>query len=104
MANDYIEKRETGYYVIGSRVSIDTIVRAFLDGDSPETIRSSFPTLTLEQVYGAIAFYLGHREEVEGSMVIDEEKLASLLKSYEDKNPALFRKLEAARRPVHKNP
>jgi hypothetical protein len=26
MAKDYIEKRETGYYVIGSRVSLDSIV------------------------------------------------------------------------------
>ena len=37
------------------------IVREFQDGQSPEAIRSSFPTLTLEQVYGAITFYLGHR-------------------------------------------
>jgi len=30
MAKDYIEKRETGYYVIGSRIPLDTIVIAFL--------------------------------------------------------------------------
>jgi hypothetical protein len=37
-------------------------------------------------------------------MVIDEEKLESWLKSYQDKNPILFKKLEAARLPIHKNP
>lgn len=102
MAKDYIEKREAGYYLIGSRISLDTIVQAFLDGDSPETIRRSLPTLTLEQVYGSIVFYLAHREEVEASMTIDEEKLSALLQSYRDKNPALFRKLEEARRALHK--
>ena len=33
MAKDYIEKRDAGYYVIGSRIPIDTIVTAFLGGD-----------------------------------------------------------------------
>jgi uncharacterized protein (DUF433 family) len=97
MAKDYIEKRETGYYVIGSRIPIDSIVHNFLNGDSPETIRSSFPTLTLEEVYGAIAFYLGHRDAVEASIAIDEEKLANLLQSYREKDPSLFKKLEEAR-------
>jgi uncharacterized protein (DUF433 family) len=53
MAKDYIEKRETGYYVIGSRIPLDTIVIAFLNGESAEGIVESFPALTLEQVYGA---------------------------------------------------
>jgi hypothetical protein len=51
--------RPSRTYVIGSRIPIDTVVRPFLKSDSPETIRGSFPTLTLEQVYGAIAFLPG---------------------------------------------
>lgn len=35
------------------------------NGESPETTRDNFPTLTLEQVYGAIAFYLGHQAEID---------------------------------------
>jgi uncharacterized protein (DUF433 family) len=104
MAKDYIEKRSTGYYVIGTRNPIDTIVCAFLNGDSPETIQRSFPALTLEEVYGGIAFYLGHREEIEASMEIDEAKLEKLLQSYRDKNPALLRKIEEARRAPQKQP
>jgi hypothetical protein len=75
-----------------------------LNGDSPETIRQSFPALTLEEVYTGIAFYLGHREEIETSMEIDEEKLEKLLQSYRDKNPALFRKIEESRRAPQKQP
>lgn len=102
MAKDYIEKRDTGYYIVGTRIPIDTIVKAFLNGDSPETISRSFPVLTLEQVYGGIAFYLGNRDEVEASLAIDEQKLTMLLQSYRDKNPLLFIKLEEARRAVQK--
>ncbi len=57
---EYIEQREGGYYVAGTRVSLDSLVYAFRGGESPETIQQQFPSLSLEQVYGAIAFYLGH--------------------------------------------
>jgi hypothetical protein len=53
MPREYVEKRETGYYIVGSRVSLDTLVQAFLSGDSAETIQRAFSTLSLEEVYGA---------------------------------------------------
>jgi uncharacterized protein (DUF433 family) len=59
MPTQYVEQHEGAHRVAGSRVSLDSLVYAFWDGKSPETIAQSFPTLTLEQVYGAIAFYLG---------------------------------------------
>lgn len=62
MANEYVEQRNGGYYVLGPRVSLDSVVYAFLRGESPEGIAESFPALSLEQVYGAIAFYLGNQE------------------------------------------
>jgi hypothetical protein len=53
-----VEDREGTFYVNGSRVP---------QGMSPEAIRSEFPTLTLAQVYGVIAFYLDHKGDVEVS-------------------------------------
>jgi hypothetical protein len=32
------------------------------DGATPDAIQSYFPTLSLEQIYGAIAFYLGKKD------------------------------------------
>ena len=61
----FVERRDEGLYVAGSRVPLASVVREFQDGQSPESIRWAFPTLTLEQVYGAITFYLGHKEEVD---------------------------------------
>jgi hypothetical protein len=56
---DYIEQRDTGFWILGTRVSLDSVVYRFLEGLSPETIQADcFPTLTLDQVYGAISYYL----------------------------------------------
>jgi uncharacterized protein (DUF433 family) len=68
MARGYIEQRDGGFYIRGSRVPLDSIVHEFRNGVSAESIRQTFPTLTLEQVYGAIAFYLGHQAEVDASI------------------------------------
>ena len=51
--------------VTETRVSLDSIVYGFLSGQSAESLAQAFPVLTLEQVYGAIAFYLGHRDELD---------------------------------------
>jgi uncharacterized protein (DUF433 family) len=62
----YVEIRNEGYWVSGTRVSLDSVVLAFLQGLSPETIVGEcFPTLNHEQVYGAIAHYLAHRAEID---------------------------------------
>ena len=68
MAQGYIEQRDGGYYIAGTRVPLDCIVFEFRNGASAESIRQTFPTLTLEQVYGAAAFYLGHQAEVDTSI------------------------------------
>ena len=68
MDTNFVERRDGGFYLAGSRVPLDFIVDEFRRGESPEAIRSDFPTLSLEQVYGAITFYLGHPDEVEIAM------------------------------------
>ena len=65
MAKEFVERRHGSFYLIGSRVPLAHIVREFQNGEAPEAIRSHYPTLSLEQVYGAITFYLGNKEEVE---------------------------------------
>ena len=44
---EYVEQRNGGYYVAGTRVSLDSVVIGFLNGDSPEGIVHSFSSLTL---------------------------------------------------------
>ncbi len=51
--------------VTGTRVPLETVVRAFHQGATPEDIAQDFPTVTLGQVYAVLAFYLAHRDEVD---------------------------------------
>jgi Protein of unknown function (DUF433) len=50
MEMEHVEEREGGYYVADTRVSLDSIVYAFHEGESPETIQQKFPSLTPEEV------------------------------------------------------
>jgi uncharacterized protein (DUF433 family) len=95
--DNFIERRDGSFYVAGTRVPLACIVREFQDGQPPESIRSAFPTLTLEQVYGAITFYLGNRSEVDADLTAREREE----NAFSDTRPApaeLKEKLARARR------
>jgi uncharacterized protein (DUF433 family) len=76
MAKEYIEQRDGAYYVARTRISLDSIVHAFLRGESPETICQNFELLRLEEVYGAIAYYLANQADVDAYLVRQNEKWA----------------------------
>ena len=64
-ANDYVSVDRHGVMRVGkSRVMLDSVVAAFEQGHSAETIQQQYPSLSLEEVYGAIAWLLAHRDEV----------------------------------------
>jgi uncharacterized protein (DUF433 family) len=97
MAAGYVEQREGEYYVVGSRVSLDSVVYAFLRGESPEGIVESFPALSLEQVFGAVAFYLANRESIDAYLRDGRAEFARMRDEARRKHPALYSKLESAR-------
>jgi uncharacterized protein (DUF433 family) len=74
MSKEFVERRDGSFYLIGSRVPLAHIVREFQRGESPEALRSHYPALSLEQVYGAITFYLGNQQDVEKDIVERERE------------------------------
>lgn len=54
--------------VVGTRVGIEFVLRDYLEGATAEEIALRFPTLTLEQVYATITYYLAQREFVDNYM------------------------------------
>lgn len=98
MSKEYVEPRDGGYWIIGTRISLDSIVYAFLRGASPESIAHSFPLLTLEQVYGAITFYLAHQAEVDAYLQQGETDFEALRQTARAAHALLYQKLEEARR------
>ena len=98
--SEYIEPRNGGLYVAGTRVSLDSIVYSFKAGDSPETIRQNFSSLSLEQVYGAIAFYLAHEEEVDANIREGEAEIECSVPPLIESRPELYARLEHARHEI----
>jgi uncharacterized protein (DUF433 family) len=61
----YVRQNDDGALRVGERdISLDSVVIAYQQGYSPETIQQLYPALTLEEVYGAIAFYLANEVDV----------------------------------------
>ena len=57
---------ELGVMRVGeSKVMLDSVIAAYQQGHSAETIQQQYPALLLADVYGAIAYYLRHRDEVD---------------------------------------
>jgi uncharacterized protein (DUF433 family) len=48
MTRNYVEERNGGYYVAGTRVTFESVVYAFRLGESPEMILRNFSALSLE--------------------------------------------------------
>ena len=51
--------------VAGTRVTLDSVVFAFLDGSTPEEIVQQYPSLDLADAYASVTYYLNHRQEVD---------------------------------------
>ena len=50
--------------VAKTRVTLDTIVTAFLEGCTPEEMGEQYPSLQLSDIYLVIGYYLKHQDEV----------------------------------------
>ena len=94
MDNNYIDRDGDSYRITGTRVSLDSVVYDYLGGLSPESIADNFDTLSLEQVYGAITFYLSHRGEVDQHLMSNRDKFDALRQKARQSHPLLYRKLE----------
>jgi len=98
VSNEYVEQQDGFYRVAGTRVSLDSIVYAFVSGQSAESIAQSFPVLTLEQVYGAITFYLAHRDEVDRYLEAQEQDYEAKRAAARAADPMFYQKLADAKR------
>jgi uncharacterized protein (DUF433 family) len=96
MSKEYVQSRDGSFYLIGSRVPLAHLVREFQQGEPPEAIRSHYSTLSLEQVYGAMAFYLGNKQEVEKD-ITERERVEDEFTKTHPAPPHLKEKLERAR-------
>ena len=67
----------------GSRVLLDLVVSEFNQGATAEQIQDSYPSLSLQSIYGAIAFYLERHAEVDEYLRTRETEAEALRQQIE---------------------
>lgn len=97
-SNEYVTPTPGGgWRVAGTRVSLASVAYAHRAGKSPEAIAADFPTLSLEQVNAAIAYYLRHRADVDRHLAaLDTEWERHRAESAASSDPLLQRLRAAA--------
>ncbi len=94
----YVDRNARGTLIVsGSRVTLGSVIHAFWAGETPETICQAYPSLTLEQVYGAIAYYLAHRDQVDAELAAQESEVSRLREAARTRNADLRSRLADAR-------
>lgn len=81
-----------------SQVLFEVVIGAYLRGDSPEEIAEDYPTATLGDVYGAIAYYHRHRTESLAYLAwssAEGDRLAGEVRTQQGSPPALKERLSA---------
>jgi uncharacterized protein (DUF433 family) len=61
-------------HVGNTRITLDTLLARYQQGDSPESIHTGFPTIPLTDIYTIIAYYLAHRDEVDAYLKQRDEE------------------------------
>ena len=73
--------------VQGTRVTLDTLVGAFGEGATPETIAQRYPSVTLADVYQVIGYYLRHKSELDSYLATRREQSEVVRRANEAKWP-----------------
>ncbi|MCW5959563.1 MAG: DUF433 domain-containing protein [Pyrinomonadaceae bacterium] len=98
MGQKYVEKRDEGFWITGKRVSLDSIVYGFRRGQSPESIQRSFSLLTLEEIYGAITFYLANQTEIDEYLLREESEFEKMRNELRETDADWYEKMNKARK------
>jgi uncharacterized protein (DUF433 family) len=94
---EYVDQRNGGYYVAGTRISLDSVVYAFLKGATPEGIQSSYTALNLEQIFGSLAYYLANRPTIDAYLRQQKIDFDQMRAEARAKDPAFYAQMEAAK-------
>jgi uncharacterized protein (DUF433 family) len=93
-STEYVVRTPEGdWRLADSRISFDSIVHAYWAGCSPEAIADDYPILSLEQIHGAIAFYLRHRAEIDAYMKTQSDRWEALRRASEASNAPLLERI-----------
>lgn len=73
----------------GTRVYLEDVIRYYYEGESPEGIHDHFSTVTVEQAYATILYYLANRADMDAYIKRMEEEAEQRYQEYM-KHPSEF--------------
>lgn len=97
MPHSIMEKKDDGYFIVGSRVPLDTVVYLWRDGLTDQMIQEAYPSLDLREVRGAIDFYLTNRADIDPRMEQCEREEDAVVARMAASAPEFLRRLQSAR-------
>ncbi len=80
-------------YIGKSRVTLETIVLKWRAGDRPEQLHEGFPSVPLAAIYGAIAYYLAHQEQLDRLFSENEKQYQADRAAAEAANPEFYARM-----------
>ena len=89
--------------VSGTRITLDTLLAFYQQGETPEDLHEGFSTVPLADIYAVIAYYLAHDAEVDAYLKRRDEEAESIRQEWEARTPPpskaeLLARLDARRR------
>ena len=73
--------------VVGSRVTLESIVAVFDRGSTPEEVVQSFPSLALGDAYSILAWVISHRPDVDAYLARRTAEEATVRENVELRSP-----------------
>jgi uncharacterized protein (DUF433 family) len=100
-----LHRDEHGRWRVGkTRVLLDVVIASYRLGNTPETITEQYPSLSLDDVYLALGYYLRHSAELDAYLHQQKVEAAAARREDETKYPptltreVLLARLEARRK------
>jgi uncharacterized protein (DUF433 family) len=84
-------------WVAGKRLPLDSVLRRYLQGDSPQDIQDSFPSLSLGEIYALIAYYHDQRPLLDAYLARRRAESEQHRALWESENPPISRSTLEAR-------
>ena len=78
-----LEYRDRSIRVIGSRITLDTLIGVFKRGDTVEELTEAFPSLSLDRIRAVIDWYFTHQSEADEYLEEGEAEAEALWKEIE---------------------
>jgi uncharacterized protein (DUF433 family) len=98
MRNEYVEVRNGGYYVAGTRIGLDVVYYSLQRGRSAEGIFEAFPSIgSLPRTRGAVAFIQDHPKEVQEYLKEQDRRFEAIQARY-PLTPDMIERLERGMR------